>query len=217
MKYHSITLIVVYLLVSIFFLGCSNFNANLPTTTYKTYQIEPDDIRLQQMTFPLFSFEYPDIFRLIDLNLIVQESGANTYRYGVSKVEFTIPRLDLPEPILSIGVQKVGIQDIYNANDSLSYWTSYEISLSETVNITTNKTSIQGIPAIETEIFKTLGEFSISGHSVYPPRKSIFRGVFFEYNNMVWAIILNWDYLNSEPPEVRQYFDHVIETFKFNN
>jgi hypothetical protein len=168
------------------------------------------------MQYPLFSFEYPEIFRLVDLNLIYEEKQAITLHSDVSHVEFTVKQENLPEPDLIIRVQKQGFGGMDDANAAFKFW-SLNPGLPELNidNTSTGNREVIGIKADYLETFGALEEYIIDGHLIYPKRQRSFRGVFFDYDGLVWAIMMTWQYLDTEPPEVTGYFEHVISSFKF--
>jgi len=198
--------------------GCSNPNNKISdittVTNYKTFQLKADDIRLRYMQYPLFSFEYPEIFRLVDLNLVYEEQHAITMVSGISEVDFTVQQTDLPEPILTIRVQEPGFGGMNDASRAFRVWTTNIGRPDNTENTTTSKKTVYGIQADYLEIFGTMEEYDIGGHFIYPERQRSFRGVFFDYAGLVWIITMSWQYLGAEPPEVEGYFEHVIQTFE---
>jgi len=205
------TLLQLLLCIIFFCISCSDMNnVNIYTTQvtiYKTYEMKPDDVRLRYLEHSLFSFEYPEKFQLIDLNHMPDHPMV----YDVSNVDFTIEQTDLPWVSLRVRVQKPGLWDYHNANDVFEDWISTAESNGDT--ITSNKRSVSGIQAYYIETSGTREKDIISGTIIYQSRHESFRGVVFNYKELIWSITIRWDYFKTEPPEIDEYFNHVIETF----
>lgn len=174
-----------------------------PAIDYSTYEIKASDIRFECFQHPLYRFEYPSIFQLIDWNLAdIPHISCNE-----TKVQFTVPTIDIPKPKLSIIVEKQGYRDYNNAAGKLEFWQDYMRDF--TNNITTKKTEVYGIPSYYLE-----AHFIQEKGILYSDYRVLSRSVYFDYADLIWEIHLNWVYQDSIGPEVEEYFNHVIQTFE---
>jgi hypothetical protein len=175
------------------------------TSIYKTYEMKADDVRLEYLEHPLFSIEYPDFFNLVDLNNI----PGYPMSYDVSTVIFTYLHddPDLLDSHLVIGVESPSVTGFNNASEKLE--DLFSPKTPENGSLSIKEVSVFGIPAYYLESFKT--------DVVSPsPRKynMSYRLIGFENVGLVWTISMSWNYFDSEPPEIEEYFNHVIDTFR---
>jgi hypothetical protein len=199
----SLLLCVIITIVSLF-AGCIKTTNHLNTTTaanYKTFVLKSNDIYLRDFDHPLYSFEYPPDFSLVDENL---SDFPSTY-YDQTRVLFTIQRSDTPKPQLSIIVQKPGKFGYHDAAEKFEYNRSRYLLPD---NITTKRVNVFGISSYYLEVF------SSHGSPEYHLYQSSQRSCFFDYAGLVWEVTLDWFYHGNEPLEVQEYFDHIITTFK---
>ena len=176
--------------------------------SYKTYEMKPDDTRLIYLNHPLFSFEYPEEFELIDLNHMPDHPRV----YDISDVDFLIKQYPLPEISLQIRIIKPGFAGNYDMNTLSEEWFSTAESYGAT--ITAGRKTVSGIEAYYIETSGTREEDKFGAIMIYPERQESFRGVFFYYQDLIWSISLTWPYSESAPHEIGEYFDHIIETFR---
>jgi hypothetical protein len=177
-----------------------------PVTTYVYYEMKSDDIRLEFCNHPLYSFEYPSVFNCIDLNNQPPNTGRMPMTYDESRLDFTVEQLGLPKPELSIIVQQPGYWEYHNASEKFNFFMSNSKSA---CSVVTNNTTVSGIPAYYIEEF-----YDAAKSSYYPAYKGSSRTCIFDYAGLIWDITMNWNYNGTEPREIQEYFDHVVETFK---
>ena len=173
--------------------------------TYKTFEMKEDDIRLKYLEHPLFSFEYPDFFNLADLN----NMPGHPMTYDMSAVIFTYLHDDpnLLDSYLVIGIESPSITGFNNASEKIEDLFSRKTT--ENGDLSIKEVSVFGIPGYYLESFRT--------DVVSPsPRKynMSYRLIGFEHVGLVWTISMSWNYYDSEPPRIKEYFNHVIQTFK---
>jgi hypothetical protein len=178
--------------------GCSSVSeTTTPAISYKTYEMKEDDIRLKALQHPLFSFEYPECFNLVDLNL----DPVPSINRDISVVYFTGEQVGFHKQYLSIFIVTPEYLKLLNTNDMLEYYLSLYTPVAE--DITRKEVFVSGISA---DYLKAVG--------TYLGQQKSLRVAIFDHAGLYWAIQLIWYYPNPEPPEVQGYFDHVIETFK---
>jgi hypothetical protein len=192
--------------------GCSNNTntisaTNIPDTKYISYKMETDDVRLKYLNHPLYSFEYPDYFHLLEVYQVPQLTASSKH----SDVLFTIHNTDLPETMLWVRVQEPWIAYYTDANELLNYWVSEDGVV--TKDITTKEIGVSGIKAYYYKSFQVSPDKYKLENTVFPYNIS-HRFVFFDYSGYIWEINMFWFYQYSEPPEVEEYFNHIVETFK---
>jgi hypothetical protein len=220
--------LLLVILIPILFAGCTGTTAtpvtstevsqlvtasattnDTPVTTYVSYELKSDDIRLEFCNHPLYSFEYPSIFNCIDLNNQPPNTGRMPMTYDESRLDFTVQQLDLPKPMLSIIVQKKGYWEYHDASEKFNFFMS---NLKYADSVVTNNTTVSDIPAYYIEEF-----YNAAKSSSYPAYKGSSRTCVFDYAGLIWDITMSWYYNGNEPPEIKEYFKHVIETFKIND
>jgi hypothetical protein len=210
MKLIAFLIIPVILVVSCVGCNTTSSTAQLVTTpiTYKTYEMKPDDSRLKNFQHPLFSFEYPEAFTLVDLNKIPEYLGD----YHRSDIDFLIKRPNLPSIKIEIIITESGVKGYQDAKLMFNSWISEARSDGDTI-----ESGRKTVSHIKSYYFARWGyreDYIIAGHLVYPASNRSFRAVVFDYHQLTWSISLTWDYFDSEPPEAQEYFNHIIETFK---
>jgi hypothetical protein len=197
---------LLFLVIIILVNGCTGALDSSSTTaiSYKTFELKPDDIYLRYFHHPLYSFEYPTNFNLVDENL----SDFPHLFDDKTNIQFAIKKADTPYPRLSIIIEKPGNYGYNNATEKLEYFRSLHSSASPT-DLNTYKIKIIGLTALYLEAF-----FSHPEEVDYSQYLSSHRKCFFDYAGLIWEIRLDWYYQGNESPEVQKYFDHIIETFK---
>jgi hypothetical protein len=172
--------------------------------------MKEDDVRLQFLNHPLYTLEYPSLFKLIDLNNIPD----HPMKYGVSDVDFTLINYDTGSLIaaLSIRVRAPGLNYFYNANEKFDDLLKTKTEVTD--NVTVNEELVSGITAHYLESLETVEDTIVAGVLIDPKHQMSLRAVVFDYADLIWIISLAWSYQDSEPPEVEEYFNHVIETFR---
>ena len=208
-------LLIVFCFMSICCFSCTGENDK-----YKTYEMKADDIRLHEcFQHPLYTFEYPEFFNLVDLNpnfiysipnLRGQLMGGPPMDDDMSIVDFTCKQEYYGRSSLLVIIVTQDYVDMFETNDLFKIYLSEHTQFTE--EITIKEMLVSGISADYMESFQTLGKTKPQGNvEVY--RMSA-RVVVFDYADLIWAIQLFWFYHEPEPPEIEEYFNHVIETFK---
>jgi hypothetical protein len=168
-------------------------------TTYKVFEMKADDIHQQLLKHPLYSVEIPALFPIGDEDL------GDVRTYGVANVDFNIGQNNLYEQWLRIRVEPHTWYE--NANEKFNTWLKKENVNSD--NLTTKQVKISGVPANYLEVtYKEEDPF-------YPTHLVTLRVISFDYENFIWEIALYWNYFDSEPIQVQEFFDHIISSFKF--
>jgi hypothetical protein len=183
--------------INVCFLSCTGGN----TTTdinYQTYEITVDDVRLLWYNHPLFSFEYPEIFILIDAN----KDPHGKVHYDRSQVSFVYRKSDLPYRHLHVTIYDPFQWEWQNANDMAESI----IDASELEGlVTTQKVMVAGIEADYLEYSrKPLGS----------EEQMIYRLAVFDYSDMIWVIYMDTYSAFPEPSYIQESFNHILATFK---
>jgi hypothetical protein len=172
---------------------------------YQLFEIKADDRRLIGTNHPLYSFEYPKAFSLIDVNKLLDYPMNN----NASIVDFILDQenTNLPEQWLRIRVEPPVPKAYTNASEASQYWVNIESKTSD--NITTSTKTATGLQAIYLKSF-------YEDQGSYRLHMTSFRMVTFDYAGFIWEIFLTWNYPyhEIEPPEIEEYFNHIIGTFK---
>jgi hypothetical protein len=167
------------------------------TTKYVTYEMKPDDVRLTWCNHPLFSFEYPSVFELSDLNK-VEDLVVSVIN---SKVEFVCHETDIAYRRLSVTVYEPWQGHYLNAVDLLNDWINSEEFTSNPIQ---KKITISGIPATYIQSRETLVGV-----------QEVFRIIAFDYQGLIWETMMATQFYESpEPSEIQTSFDHLVDTFK---
>jgi hypothetical protein len=201
---------LVILAVSVSNTGCDKDELTERTTTvykgpaieYSNYEIEETDIRLKAFQHPLYRLEYPSVFNLVDENLadIPHHSSFETI------VQFTVPQHNyISKSELLVIVEKPGNREYQDAAGKLDYWADSRDSADY---LSIERTKIVGLPAYYMESHSIEFEGSGLEYEIFS------RAVFFDYEDLIWVINMYWIYRSTVPPEVEEYFNHVIETFE---
>jgi hypothetical protein len=201
-------ILVVFLLFVISISGCAKASAVPDTTTnisskidYSTFEIQSHDIRFTYFKHPLYRFEYPSIFEIINNELVERD-------YNQTKVLFYVQEKILPKSRLRVVVQNPAQEDLqyHNMDEKLEF---FKLNSRYANSFVSNNTTISGIPAYYTEAF-----FNVPKTSYEPEHQGSSRICFFDYAGLMWEISIDWHYQGDEQIEVKEYFSHVIETFK---
>jgi hypothetical protein len=203
------TLFFMICLITTLISGCTKTQTTSNTITphYRFYKMENGDIRLNYLDHPLFSFEYSEYFGLLDIYQVPQDTTSSKH----SDVLFTIHQINLPEIILWVRVQEPWSDHYVNAGELLDYWVSEDGRFTDDIEI--NHIRVSGIRANNFKSFQVVKEGLAKETIAYPYNLS-HRIVTFDNSGLIWEIKMFWFYQGNEPPEVQEYFDHVIETFK---
>lgn len=170
-----------------------------------------DDIRLKYLNHPLYSFEYPEVYVLSDLNLPPPtDQGGIPMRlqFGVSEANFHYDS-DVVKSSFGIRVEKPGLYST-NASDKFSQYVSEANDMGKNVTIT--KLVLSGITADYVE-YNRLSLDILDGAEITDTHSSL-RAITFDYSGLIWIIVMYCTYSGSEPPEIQDYFTHIVETFK---
>jgi hypothetical protein len=202
----------ISLLTTFFFLlfcvGCNNLTTNT-VIMYKTYKMNQDDVRLKLLNHPLYSFEYPDTYDLIDLNLPPPtDMGGPPMIYGLSELSFNL-ETDYEKSQVGIGVEKRNIQ-FSDSHDKFTNVVSTANAIGN--NITISKIAVSGITAEYIEYYCPRVAF-LQGADIKDTHSSV-RMIVFDYQNLIWTIGMIWTYAGQEPANAQLFFHHIIETFK---
>ncbi|MGD9143471.1 MAG: hypothetical protein PVG61_06470 [Dehalococcoidia bacterium] len=159
--------------------------------------MKEDDIRLEYFKHSRFSFEYPEFFNLVDLNL----DPGPFIDADISAVYFTSGQGMPYEPSLSIFIVTPEYLEMLNTNDMLDYY--LYLYTPEAEEIIRKVMLVAGISADYLKAVET-----------YMGEKMSLRVAIFEHAGLTWEIQMFWYYPEPEPPEVEEYFNHVLETFR---
>ena len=97
----SLMILIVMSTISVYYSGCTG-ETTATDTNYKTYEMKADDIRLLYCNHPLFSFEYPEVFILADVNKYLHGG----FYHDRSEVGFGYYKSDLPYRHLDVTIYK---------------------------------------------------------------------------------------------------------------
>jgi hypothetical protein len=208
----GILMILALLLAS----GCFSSNTNHKTASsiipesppikYLKYELPANDRFFKDglYQFSLFSIEYPDTFVFADTD------GGDTYSAVYFMLNFMRRQIDMQECWLSVLVLPRGFAEREDAEAVYDSWLTQANRRTPDV-----KSGVKTVAGIDSK-YMSYSYFRID-NSFYAPGYESFRGVVFDHQNLVWTIVLNWFYNDTEIPEVDQYFEHAIQTFKFIN
>ena len=184
-----------------------------PEIRYKKYEMNPDDTRLIYLNHPLFSFEYPEEFNLIDLNHMPDHPRV----YDISNIDFLIHQYPRPLPEIDLGIRIIepGFAGYNDIDSVFEEWIS--TANSNGAVITTGEKTVSCLEAYYIETSGIMPDHIIAGHLIYPEHQQLFRGVVFDYQDLIWSISLTWPYSESTPHEIDAYFDRILETFEILN
>ena len=104
------------------------------------------------------------------------------------------------------------MNDFYNANEIFDDLLTAKTEVTD--NVTVSEILVSEITAHYLESFETVEDTVVAGVLIDPEHQMSLRAVVFDYADLIWTISLAWSYQDSEPPEVEEYFTHVIETFR---
>jgi hypothetical protein len=203
-----LSLILLVAIIVLLFTGClENTDSHTVTTAidYKTFTLKSDDINVRYFKQPLYTFEYPPEFNLADENL----SNMPHIYSDQTRIYFTIQQYHIPESQLTITVQTPGQLEYKNAQGKFEYTRSL---FSTADDLSTKQIKVSGISSFYLKAFLSHGD-----SEYYSKYKSSHRYSIFDYKGLIWEISLVWVYQDTEPLEVQQYFNHIIETFKILN
>lgn len=189
----------------LFSISCNNPTNNTAInaeTFYEKYEMKANDIRLQFLMHPLFSFEYPKVFTLADLN----KAPDLVINLDESVVDFGCNLSEVPYQNLSIIVSKPWPGHYNNANDKLNFLVSDTIMFTE--NVTTKKVMVSGIIADYLESFQK---------PLTSGKQYVYREVIFDNSDLIWEILMVSFSYYPEPSSVQEAFDHILSTFRILN
>lgn len=203
-------LLLIPLLAVLMTIGCSNSARNC---SYKEFALHKDDVRFRLggviLEHPLFTFEYPQCFDLIDLNVLPDI----VYDTRVTEVRFTRQgtgelKLLPVKSSIDVKVYKPGLYGDTDARAAIEKALSY---YKDDENFKVLERKSISIAGLSTEYVS----FSISrlfrDSSLYTHNRLV-RLVTFDYRGFVWKIELVC--FEEEIQETQAYFDHLIDTFK---
>jgi hypothetical protein len=178
----------------------------VPIDEYETFEIKADDIRFTYFHPPLFKFEYPLIYKLID------ENQMDFHQFGENflQVYFIVQNKGIPKAGLYLTVQTPEKYPYFKNAKELLDW---ELSnYFQTSTVVTGNMIVFGISGYYLE-----SQGDVKNDPNYPEYSVTTRQCIFDYDGLIWQIILNWCYRGEEPPIIKDYFDHLIETFEILN
>lgn len=190
--------------------GCSNSAHNC---SYKEFAFHKDDVRFRLggviLEHPLFTFEYPQCFNLIDLNVLPDI----VYDARVTEVRFTrqgTGELKLLPVFSSIDVKvyKPGLYGDTDARTAIEKELSYYENDENFKVLERKSISVAGLSA-EYVSFSTSMPYS---NPSIPTHNRLVRLVAFDYAGFVWKIELAC--FEEEIQETQAYFDHLLDTFR---
>lgn len=198
MKNRIVLSLVLVLVLVVIFTGCGGEKAT-SEINYLTYEIKPNDIRFNWTNLPLFSFEYPEKYRLYDLNDVTEL----VITYNHSTVDFKDETSVFPQ-YLTININKPWAGYYDNANDYLNDRISHPEWFPG--SITTSKVAVAGV---EADYVESDQNPNLSG------MQEKYRLVIFDYAGMIWEIFMSTYSIYPEPAEIQESFEHILNTFKF--
>jgi hypothetical protein len=194
----------------------STFNTNVETKTtniydgirYHYFELTPDDFHLslpdEYFKPQLFSFEYPDLIKYVD----PANYDTHTLSRNSTDFEFLGDEINrIPQPEIYIFVQRPPfrnqntLDDVFNALKVVPY---------SVHNVIENNIKIAGCQAKYLEFTSEM-----IYEDYYRPHIVSLKAMVFQYQGCFWTIKFLWSFVDSEPPEVKKYFNHIVETFKF--
>lgn len=206
--YYILNAIMIAVLMT---MGCSNSARNC---SYKEFAFHEDDVRFSVEghvihEHPLFTFEYPQCFNLIDLNAlpdIVYDTGVTDVsfiRRGTGELKL------LPvETSISVIVEKPASWRDTDARAAIEKALSYYEADENFKVLERESISVIGLSA-EYVSFSTSMPYS---NPSIPTHNRLVRLVTFDYAGFVWKIELVC--FEEEIQETQAYFDHLLETFR---
>jgi hypothetical protein len=205
--YYILNAIMIAVLMT---MGCSNSARNC---NYKEFALHKDDVRFRLcgviIEHPIFTFEYPQCFNLIDLNGLPDI----VYDARVTEVSFTrrgTGELKLLPVISSISVKvyKPGLYGDTDARTAIEKELSYYEADENFKVLERGSINVIGLSA-EYVSFSTSRLFRDRS---FPTHNRLVRLVSFDYAGFVWKIELVC--FEEEIQETQAYFDHLLETFR---
>jgi len=205
-------LIITILFASINITSCT-------FSEYSMYTLNKDDIRFDMggviLEHPLFTFEYPKCFGLVDINKFPDI----VYNTNVTHIQFhrDLEGIAGPYESINIWIHKPGtwLWEDANAKEAIDnkivsdrnnpYHQDFQIHERETLNIAE-------IPAEYVMYSYYRPEKEGRGYSPY---SRTVRFVAFDYNNLIWKFQMDCFVESTE--ETEPYFQHIIVTFQFLN
>jgi hypothetical protein len=164
--------------------------------SYEYYELKRDNLKSVLGTFkpPIFSFEYPALVETLPFN----HSGSNLY--DSFHVAFSFHQEGLPESEISIIVTNHAFPDPDRGiGDPIDPFAPPPV-----------ETPIM-ISGIRGDYFEDYRHLSNPGYRRYDVS---LKAVKFDYSGLNWIIYIDWYYRDNEPPEVKEYFNDMITTFK---
>ena len=193
-------------------ISCNNNNCD-----YKLFAFKEDDIRIRViggviLEHPLFTFEYPRCFELIDLNRMPDIAHYRSYVTDVTFLRRVEDKLFFEE-FISVVVHRPGvwgdtdaktyINNVINMYSSPPDYENFQLIQKTSINI-------DGLPA---EYISFSYHTPTSEGTSYPPYDRVVRLVSFDYDGFLWK--LRFDCYTESAEETELYFNHLIETFEF--
>jgi hypothetical protein len=202
-----LTIISMMLLLS--FLGCEKQFTNNPGNKYKQFVLAADDIRFRIGTIKhsRYSFEYPTIFNLVDLNKIPDVVMSGQY----TEVSFTHKEAGYPESVIYVDVMLPDYNNAVSASNLANDITNF--AENEGYGLTSKPLSVSNINALYLKYYwhATTTTYGVANYIAHEESNRI---VVFDYRGFIWRIGLNWNFNGDEPTEIEQDFQHIIDTFK---
>jgi hypothetical protein len=185
------------------FTGCNK------TVKYLTFNMKAGDIRQNYLKHPFYSFEYPETYYLVDLNKPSFDPSFPATQ-DASDLECTY-YTDSAVSRMGVRVEKPGL--FYN--DSKEKFGAFVSTANQTGHDTViKKVVVFGVTA-DYIAYYSRGMEDLPQYS--PDTQSSYRAVIFDYDGLIWTIVMLSTYNGSEPLEYKTYFDHIISSFKINN
>jgi hypothetical protein len=186
------------------------------TQGYGKFQFSPDDIRFKLKgtlihEHPLFSFEYPLSFTLVDNQddiLLNMRITTVAFEHSARGVE------SLPKTNLSISVHEPGIWSDISSSAAIINIINYHNSDRNFTVIEKGSRTFGGKTA--NFIYYTYDQPAKEGfgYSPIPAFKGAVQFASFDYEGYVWRACLNC--LEEEIPETSSYFQHVLDSFQIS-
>jgi hypothetical protein len=195
--------------------GCSSHGIveDMPDCSYQQFTLHENDIRIKKrpdLIQPLFSLEYPACFKYADPNTsqVVVDVGWFLFIHVG-----TGPDKELPAS--QLGIHQT-FPNSFNQPSTVNELIDSEMSRTDRENKTNFRIDTHTLSGIEAQCVKYDFMYNLNQKtSNYPTYSGTIKFVVFEYKASVWSIWLEWNSKQPEPPEIDQYFEHALATFKF--
>jgi hypothetical protein len=180
---------------------------------YKAFAFGEDDVRFTIggviLEHPLFTFEYPCSFGLVDINRFPDF----VYSSDVTAVDFT--RYEegntFPEETIELRVHKPGIWGDTDAKTSVDNVIASDSGNPDYQNFQILERTVVNVDDIPAEYVTYSYHRPAKEGFGFSTQERVIRFVAFDYEGFLWKLKMNCFVESAE--ETEPYFDHLIETF----